>query len=479
MLPRRPRPARTLVALLAALALVVGVTATLQSAQSATTAPNPVTPGTYAGLGFDQCNAPSQKAMDAWRAKSPFRAVGIYISGNSRFCREQPNLTPTWVRTQLAKGWHLLPITLGPQASCQPRFPRYGRSIDPTIDPNPAYTYAAARAQARAEAAKAVAAARALGIVAGSTLFYDLEGFSLTSSTGCTQSALWFLSTWSNELHRLGYLSGVYSSAASGITLLERTRLKPVAGVVLPDQIWIANWHTAANTRSTYVADSGWADHQRVKQYQGGHDETWGGVKINIDRNYLDVRTRAVPRPIAEPPSAPASPSKPATPSTPASPAGSMVDAKCTTASISRTSYDRTGSARNRALLVPLQCLLKQQHLYAPAVTGTWTSPTRTALRAFQKRVHHPVRNYFSRSDWVALLSAGSSNLTLKPGARNADVIRVQRALNAATTYRLAVTGRYDARTVAAVKAYQRRVLRTATGVVAAQTWSALHRGRM
>ena len=27
----------------------------------------------------------------------------------------------------------------------------------------------------------------------------------------------------------------------------------------------------------------------RMKQFQGGHDETWGGVTINIDRNYLDL----------------------------------------------------------------------------------------------------------------------------------------------------------------------------------------------
>ena len=59
--------------------------------------------------------------MDAWLEASPFRAVGIYISGASRGCRDQPNLTPTWVSTQLAKGWRLLPITLGPQAACNPR----------------------------------------------------------------------------------------------------------------------------------------------------------------------------------------------------------------------------------------------------------------------------------------------------------------------------------------------------------------------
>ena len=79
---------------------------------------------------------PGPHARRRWTAgcsSSPFLAVGIYISGDSRACRNQPNLTPTWVSTQLASGWRLLPITLGPQASCQPRFPRYGD--DETISP--------------------------------------------------------------------------------------------------------------------------------------------------------------------------------------------------------------------------------------------------------------------------------------------------------------------------------------------------------
>src|SRR6478752_6844246 len=86
---------------------------------------NVVTPGDFTGYGFDQCQAPSQAKMDTWLATSPFLAVGIYIDGNSRACRNQTYLDATWVSTQLANGWKLLPITLGPQASCQPRFPRY------------------------------------------------------------------------------------------------------------------------------------------------------------------------------------------------------------------------------------------------------------------------------------------------------------------------------------------------------------------
>src|SRR5687768_2796682 len=181
--------------------------------------PNPVTPGNFRGFGFDQCLAPTQRAMDTWLNHSPFLSVGIYISGNSRACRSQPNLTPRWISTQLRKGWRLLPITLGPQASCQPRFPRYGN--DETIIPTPGRTnrYPSARSQGRAEADKAVAAAKALGISARSTLWYDLEGFDSTN-THCRESALAFLSAWTRQLHTHTYVSGVYSSASSGIAML-------------------------------------------------------------------------------------------------------------------------------------------------------------------------------------------------------------------------------------------------------------------
>ncbi len=162
----------------AVLSLVVGVLATLSMGAPAH-ADNPVTPGNFTGYGFDQCLAPTQKTMTKWLKHSPFLAVGIYISGDSRACRSQPNLTPQWVSKQLNRGWRLLPITLGPQASCQPRFPRYGD--DETINPAPGKKgrYWHARQQGSAEATKTVAAAKALGIVPGSTLWYDLEGFDM------------------------------------------------------------------------------------------------------------------------------------------------------------------------------------------------------------------------------------------------------------------------------------------------------------
>lgn len=470
---RRCSPRRTALRGLVATASSVAMAAILLTAPSTTTAtaasPNPVTPGNFTGRGFDQCDAPNQRAMDAWLAHSPFRAVGIYISGNSRFCREQRNLTPAWVRTQLAKGWRLLPITLGPQASCLDRFPRYGKHIDPTINPSWEGKYAAARRQAILEGRKAIYAARDLGIVPGSTIYYDLEGFNLNHSVGCRNSALWFLSAWTDTMHNSGYASGVYSSAGSGIVMLDQARRNPPKGYTNPDQLWIARWDGKANTSTTYISDEGWKG-QRIKQYLGGHKERHGGVTINIDSNWLDVRTPRLPgRP---------APSDPApTPDEP-KPTTGTYDPKCTRESINAPNYGITRSTHNEHLIVPLQCLLKQQGRYNREVTGTWNRWTTAALNEFQGTVRHARRAYASRNDWISALSRGGTP-TLRLGSTGPDVIRVQRAMNAATLHMLDINGVYDVATRRAVKRYQHKIFGKGYGNMGLATWQVLHRGRL
>ena len=476
MLPRITfRSPRTRTRSWLAASLTAALVATLATILPSTPAyaANPVTPGNFRGLGFDQCEAPSQSAMSTWIKKSPFRAAGIYISGNSRACRRQSNLSATWVRNQLAAGWHLMPITLGPQATCSTRYPRYGKNIDPMISPSTATTYYAARAQGRLEAGRAVAAARNLGIVRGSTLFYDLEAFNTRHSTACTCSALWFLHMWTTTLHSYGYASGYYSSAASGIRMLDDARVRTGNRIAMPDQVWIADWNGKANTCSSHIRSDGWQPYGRVKQYRGGHTETWGGVRINIDRNYLNLRTPRLPGSSAPTPA----PTPPTTSTGPRYTGSSLADARCTPASINRTAYRPTSAARG-SFVIPLQCLLKQQRLYRYEVTGKWNTQTTAALHAFQARVGHPRRDIVTLNDWVSLVVAGNGGTVLRPGSKGADVTRVQRALNAAGSPYLTVTGTYDTATANAIGAYQRKLGISATKVVATQTWAALRAGR-
>lgn len=288
----RHRPRRRTLAL-AALSAMVAV-ASLPAAWSfASASPSP---GSFIGYGFDACQAPDSNTMDAWMndPSNPYRAIGIYISGGLRGC-SQPNLSSAWVNHNQAAGWHLLPIDVGPQASCN----GFRQSVDPT----PTNNYANAQAQGRAEADTAAATARSLALAPASTIFYDMEGWAV-GNADCDASALWFMSAWTNELHKQGYAGGVYSSGSSGITLLNQVANNRVTGFSLPDQIWFAEWNGNENTASPSLNPGNWANHQRVHQYYGGHDATNGGITLNIDSNYMDVATQLSPPP--PPPPAPA-----------------------------------------------------------------------------------------------------------------------------------------------------------------------------
>lgn len=440
-----------------AAAPVAGSTAAAAPARKAKRQ-NVVTPGNFTGYGFDQCLAPTQATMDAWLQSSPFLAVGIYIDGASRFCRDQPNLTPEWVSTQLAKGWKLLPITLGPQASCQPRFPRWGDdpTIDPTRDPVSG-KYLAAYDQGVAQATQSVGVAGGLGIVPGSTLWYDLEGFNM-ANTPCRESALSFLSGWTTQIRALGYVSGVYSSAGSGIKALDNARVTRPNAFALPDQIWIARWDGLANTTTGYVRPDGWPK-ARVKQYQGGHDEKWGGVTINIDRNYLDLGT------------------------------GSVVEREVNCGGVRLISRSYTAlrpatatSAPARQQVKSLQCLLQQRGLYTGTIHGRYGKATVAAINAWQSQHGQKVRPAWTMRNWVTLLSAGDTPV-VKVGSTGSAVRRLQRALLAAgkgsaESRAVRATGIFDSTTDHALRAWQRKVRVEVSGVAGDQTWAALQAGK-
>jgi len=223
----------------------------------------------YTGLGFDACSTPSASAMSAWGA-SPYRAVGIYVGGVNEAC-SQPNLSPTWVAEESAAGWVMLPIYVGLQA------PKNGCGCAGIVPSQ-------ATSEGTAAADDAIDQAEANGISPGNPIYDDMEAYN-TGGTN-TQAVLGFLSAWTTELHAHGYLSGVYSSANSGISDLVAAN---GTGFVEPDEIWIAEWNGQQNTNSASVPSTDWPNHQRIHQYQGGHNATYGGVTINIDSDYVDA----------------------------------------------------------------------------------------------------------------------------------------------------------------------------------------------
>lgn len=433
---------------LAAALVGLGLTGSVLAAPTPTYA-DTVTPRNLTGYGFDQCLAPSKVAMRRWMDTSPFLAAGIYISGDSRGCRDQPNLTPGWIDDTSADGWRLLPITLGPQASCSTRYPRYGDDETITDHVGPAGGFKRAFTQGQAEARKTIGVAKRLGIAKPSTLWYDLEAFDI-SQRACRLSALQFLSGWTTSLVNNGYLSGVYSSAASGIRMLDDARKDAGDNVRLPNYLWIADWNGQEGTSTSYISDAGWNPHRRVHQYQGGHDETWGGVTINIDRNWLDVGRGTVAPPKRRW-------------------CGGGIR-------INYPDYPRLSSAAHPPRYTKaLQCMLKDKGVYRGKVNGAWGGATITAMQAWQRRVGHAASGTWSRIDWATLTSAGQRP-SVKFGSGEDAVRRVQRTLNALNSAGLAVDGVFGRATGKALRAYQSARGLRVSGVTSTPTWRSWQR---
>ena len=186
-----------------------------------------------------------------------------------------------------------------------------------------------------------------------------------------------------------------------------------------------------------------------MKQYLGGHNETWGGVTINIDSNFIDLGagSRAVP------------------------------EGHCPGTRLGFWKYPTLSPATAQPTRVKaLQCLLTEQGTYSGAIDGAYNAATIAAARAWQAARKFTPTNAFEKRHWIALLAAGSRT-TIKRGSSDESVYRLQRALNAAGAGRFRATGVFDAKTEGALRTYQSRLRIAVSGVATPQTWNKLQRG--
>jgi hypothetical protein len=386
-------------------------------------------PGTFTGRGFDACAAPSQSAMNAWGA-SPYRALGIYISGSTRAC-SQPNLTATWVSNQTANGWHFFPLEVGRQAPCG--------SFSNKISTDPA----TARSQGASAASGSVTAAANLGIGAGSVLYNDMEAY--TRGGSCTTAVLTYMDGWTDRLHELGYLSGFYSSGASGVADMVANYNSTT--YTRPDHIFFAWWNNVADPDGgSYVPDTYWVN-ERIHQYRGGHNETYGGVTINIDNDYLRVAGGPPPPP------------------------------SCANQTLDFTAYSTIQSGSSGGLVWAAQCLLEAQGQDVGTPDGQFGTNTQNAVRAYQTAKSLPVTGVVDSHTWTALLSAGTTP-TLRSGSTGNDVRRLQRSLTAALGRTVGIDGQFGPLTEQAARDFQTSRSLGVDGIVGAMTWGALQAGR-
>jgi Domain of unknown function (DUF1906) len=264
-------------------AALLALTMTPAAAEPATTVTYPATATATRlnGSAFDACAAPPLTTMQAWTS-SPYDGVGVYVGGVNRSC-SQPNLTSSWVTAVSLQGWRIIPIYVGHQAPCTGR-PNAIKFTPPT-----------ASQLGTADAADAVIQAQALGMLPGSAIYGDMEHYS-AGDVPCRTAVLSYVSAWTMELHRLGYLAGMYANLTSGAKHLSEAYITPAYARL--DAIWIARWD--GNTSLTGwagIPNAQWPNHQRGKQYRGDHDETHGGVKINIDSDRFDAPVATVSYP--------------------------------------------------------------------------------------------------------------------------------------------------------------------------------------
>ncbi len=434
---RVPSPTRASVA-----GIIAGVVGALVVPTSASAA-DPQAPGNFTGYGFDACVAPSQKVMDSWNLRSPYTAIGIYISGSSRYCGDkyQPNLSKAWVEKNASNGWRFIPIHVGYQSPCFKN-----NSGSRVQKKRMSSTVSTARSQAASDAAETIAALKKYGFGSGSASYLDLEHYARTKT--CDTAVLEFIDVWTEKLHAAGFKSGVYSSGSAAIAALDSAKASG-RSMTFPDHLWIAWTNKIANTDGgPYVRDSLWDNHQRIHQYHNNVSASYGGHGVTIDKNFLDVGKGSV---------------------------ASKEPKPCSVA-MSFSSYPRLDSGDKGAQVHALECLLKERG-HALSVDGSFGSSTAKAIDAFRKSLGWGPTGHTTKATWTALLSAGSKPRVLKRGSVGESVWRLQRALTAAGKG-VTINGVYDSKTVSAVKSYRSANGLSSYDTTESSVWSLLQRGK-
>jgi hypothetical protein len=257
--------------------------ATQSSESTVFTYPNFGSTEMFIGQGFDKCEIPTLSQLQTWWNGSPYKVVNLYIGGSSRTCANSA-LTASYVQQLHQQGWKFIPTWVGPQAPCT-FYPNRMSS-----DPATAYN------QGVNEANLAVERLAVLGLTypnkTGSVVYYDIEYYGTDSA--CRQAVNAFMNGWVSQIRARGNLAGVYGSTLCDTGLSD---FRTIANV--PDVIWPARWYhnigegyydpnASVWNLGSCLPNTVWANHQRIRQYEGDHDETWGSLTLGIDSNVLD-----------------------------------------------------------------------------------------------------------------------------------------------------------------------------------------------
>jgi photosystem II stability/assembly factor-like uncharacterized protein len=239
---------------------------------------------TLTGQGFDKCEIATLSQFQDWIQTSPYKTTNLYIGGISRACSNTA-LTADYLKDLSKQGWFFIPTWVGPQPPCT----EYNNKI-PT---NTSQAYQKGIDEAKAAVEKAASLGLTETDKSGSVIYYDIEGFDVTD-TACKNAVRSFVNGWSYQIKQMKNLPGVYGRGSVLNELDDITNP--------PDVIWPANWYCpeypdpcvyqyredATVWNVSGLPNTLWADHQRIRQYAGPHNETWGNTTLKIDSNVID-----------------------------------------------------------------------------------------------------------------------------------------------------------------------------------------------
>ncbi len=240
----------------------------------------PVDPPPGTGIiqaqGFDACHLPEISEMQTWWNQSPYHFYALYLGGESLYsgCTVANS---SWVSAVHQQGWSFVPTWVGPQAPCA--------SYLHKMSNDPAVSYQQGRQNAEAASAKAASIGLSDPDDGGTVIYYDVEVYG-GASLECRQVVSSFMNGWVARLHELGNFAGGYGGRNSFVT-----DWATIAHV--PDDVWAASWYTTvydpnANVFGITWLNGFWGNHQRIRQYSGDHNETWGSIRFNIDSDVAD-----------------------------------------------------------------------------------------------------------------------------------------------------------------------------------------------
>lgn len=220
-------------------------------------------------IGFDTSYVMSATPnMSTWWTYSPYYDTNVYLPGSKNRGTDN-NLTSRWITSVEGQGWGLIPTWFGLQPPCTSFANTFSSGSDGTT-----------------EATEAESAATSLGLPKGIVIYKDIENFN-TNDTGCGNIVKAYIGAWVTQLHKDGYLAGVYANPAPAEYWIS-------AASPLPDAIWVGKGDGRATTWGLgALDDTKWPTDQRIHQFDVGAGtgvtDQWGGYSHNIDRDIEDA----------------------------------------------------------------------------------------------------------------------------------------------------------------------------------------------